>query len=85
MNKRKETVHDVRYADTPLTWLLAIELHPCVMDGVISNSETIDGSPQPKTTPFPDMRMNCFSNYENDQITRYRYYDNKATSVCPVT
>lgn len=71
----------IRYGNTPLTRLAAVELHPRVVHGVVPDSEGVDSRPEAPSGPLADTWMRLAGGDESDEIADVGGHDCAAPAV----
>lgn len=69
---------------TSLSGLSAIQLNPCIRDGVVANREAVDCRPECPSWPFANMRVEGSSSNQRNQITKLGGDDGTTTQVASV-
>jgi hypothetical protein len=67
---------------TPLPRIPAVQLHPRVVDGVVSHGKGVDGRPQPPPGPLPDVRMCLTRDHKRHEEAHLGRDDSGSAEVC---
>lgn len=73
-----------RNTDIPLARIMAVELHPRVVHGVVTDRKRVDSSPQAPAGPLADVRLGLAGDNEDDEIADLRDDDGRAAAVCAI-